>query len=66
MTTTDTPRTYERLQTTLAEIIPALEIASKCKAEDLRALCLGHDLTPDEWAALWMARAILEAHELPS
>jgi hypothetical protein len=50
-----------RTKETLAEIIPALEIASKCRADDLRATCPGNSLTPDEWAALWMARAILEA-----
>ncbi len=51
-----------RTKETLAEIIPALEIASKCKADDLRSTCPGNSLTPDEWAALWMARAILEAN----
>lgn len=50
-----------RVKETLSEIIPALEIASKCKADELRATCPGNALTPDEWAALWMAKAIVEA-----
>ncbi len=49
-----------RTKETLAEIIPALEVASGCKAGDLRSTWPGNDLTPDEWAGLWMARAILE------
>jgi len=49
-----------RVKDTLADIIPALEIASGCNADELRATCPGNELTPDEWAALWMARAILE------
>jgi hypothetical protein len=49
-----------RTKETLAEIIPALEIASKCNADELRKTCPVIELTPDEWAALWMARAILE------
>lgn len=53
----------EQNTNTLAEIIPALEIASKCQADELRATCPGNDLTPDEWAALWMSRAILERVE---
>jgi len=49
-----------RMKETLAEIIPALERASGLKADDFRKLtrCA---LTGDEIAALWMARAILEA-----
>lgn len=55
-----------RVKDTLAHIIPALEAASGCKADDLRALCPGNGLTPDEWAALWMARGILEGIEQPT
>jgi hypothetical protein len=49
-----------RTKETLAEVIPALERASGLKADDFRKLAHG-DLTPDEVAVLWMARAILEA-----
>ena len=49
-----------RVKETLAEIIPALEKATGLKADDFRGLTTG-DLTGDEVAALWMARAILEA-----
>ena len=55
-----------RLKETLAEIIPALEIGSKCKADELRASCPGNELTPDEWAALWMAKAMIEAQGKPN
>jgi len=49
-----------RTKETLAEVIPALEKASNLKANDLRKHCPNSALTPDEVAALWMARAILE------
>lgn len=49
-----------RTKETLAEIIPALEKASGLKAEAFHASHPDNDLTRDEWAALWLARAILE------
>ena len=49
----------QRTKETLAEIIPALERASGLNADQFRSLVQG-DMTPDEVAALWMARAILE------
>lgn len=49
-------------QETLDLLIPALEFASGCTARELRKTCPQTELTPDEWAALWMARAILEGH----
>ena len=51
-----------RLKETLSSIMMALEIASKCNADELRKSCPGNNLTPDEWGALWMARAIYESN----
>lgn len=53
----------ERLKDTLSEIIPALELASKCNADALRATCPNVTLTPNEWAALWMVKAIIDCHK---
>lgn len=50
-----------RVKDTLAAVIPALEKASGLKADDFRKHCAGAELTPDETAALWLSRAILEA-----
>jgi hypothetical protein len=52
-----------RTKETLAAIIPALERASGADADELRATATG-ELTPDEWAALWMGRAIMEEPNL--
>ena len=49
-----------RTKDTLEAIIPALEAASGLNADEMRANCPDIELTRDEWAALWMARAILE------
>jgi hypothetical protein len=46
----------------LPELLPALAAASGCDVESLRRTCPHVDYTPDEWAALWMARGILEGH----
>ena len=51
--------TLESLQETLEAVIPALEKASGLKADDFRKHTVG-TLTPDEVAALWLARCILE------
>ena len=48
-----------RVAGTLADVIPALERASGLKADDFRKLA-GGELTGNEVAALWLARAILE------
>jgi hypothetical protein len=53
-----------RVKETLADIIPALELASGLKADELRQT--GVVLSGDEVAALWMARAILEAQNTES
>jgi len=63
MSTTATQRDnyfseLSRVKETLAEIIPALERASGLKAADFYGL--GNELSNDETAALWMARAIME------
>lgn len=52
-----------RTKETLAEIIPALEIASKCNADELRAAYGGNKMTRDEWAAIWMAQEIIKQAE---
>lgn len=44
---------------------PPLERASGANADKLRATAVG-EATPDEWAALWMARAIMEAPNVPA
>ena len=49
----------ESLEETLRLVIPALEKASGLKADDFRKHSVGN-LTPDEEAALWLARCILE------
>lgn len=52
-----------RVKDTLSAIIPALELASGLKADEFRQ-CTPGELTPDEVAALWLSRAILEGHAL--
>jgi hypothetical protein len=50
-----------RTKDTLATVIPALEAVSGLKADEMRDNCPADiELTRNEWAALWMARAILE------
>lgn len=49
-----------RTKETLSSVIPALEKATGLNADDFRKLCPGTELTPDETAALWLARAIME------
>lgn len=48
------------LKENLAVIIPALETASGLKADDFRDTCPDNGLSSNEWAALWLARAIQE------
>jgi len=48
-----------RTKDTLALVIPALEKATGLKAEDFHGLADG-EMSRDEMAALWLARAILE------
>jgi hypothetical protein len=58
--TSEFPDSTAQTKKTLELIIPALERASGCNADELRATVMGV-LTPDEWAALWMSYTIMES-----
>lgn len=50
----------EETDSVLALVIPALEKASGLAADSFREVTIKGRLSPDERAALWLARAILE------